>query len=173
MTVSLKLFSFSNFGNNWIKHAWSEWIWQSLYFYFELWGWEGETFYLENYTLKIFLDQVSKKYLINRPVEPRESMSHNLLFIGFLSVLPLLVFLCLLIICRRAVTSNVDPHQIPSAVPSSTLPDQQPMIPKRRSRTQETLRSEYELSKYQNPIIKCQDEQDNWLDRETIIFVFF
>ena len=90
-------------------------------------------------------------------------MSHNLLFIGFLSVLPLMVFLCVLITCSQAVRSNVDPDQMekPPPPPPETQSDQQPVMPKRRSRTQDTLRAEYELSKYQKPIIKYQDDQDN------------
>ena len=95
-------------------------------------------------------------------------MSHNLLFIGFLSVSPLIVFLCLLITCSRAVISNVDLRQTRQP---STLPDQQPVIPQRRSRTQATLRSEFELSKYQNPIIKCPEKQENWLNKREDIFV--
>ena len=114
--------------------------------------------FLQNYTLKKFFNQVSKKHFINVPVRPGVSMSHNLLFIGFLSVSPLIVFLCLLITCSRAVISNVDLRQTRQP---STLPDQQPVIPQRRSRTQATLRSEFELSKYQNPIIKCPEKQEN------------
>ena len=108
--------------------------------------------------MKILSDQVSKIHFSNLPgftqlTKHGVSMSHNLLFIGFLSVLPLMVFLCVLVTCGRAVTSNVEPDQPPPTA-------QQPMIPKRRSRTQDTLRAEYELSKYQAPIMKYSDGQD-------------
>ena len=102
-------------------------------------------------------------------------MSHNLLFIGFLSVLPLVVFLCVLMTCSRAVTSHDDPDQASPPLPTSTQTDQQPVIPKRRSRTQDTLRSEYELSTYQKPILKSHDGQDNWMTEhgeEKILYSF-
>ena len=88
-------------------------------------------------------------------------MSHNLVFIACLTVLPVLVLLCVLITCARAVAvnTNVEPQQPPSA-PSA----QQPMVAKRRSRTQDTLRSEHELSKYQKPIIKLNDGEDKIID---------
>ena len=85
-------------------------------------------------------------------------MSHNLLFIVCLTVLPVLTVLCVLITCARAVNTNVESRQTPPP-PSSTQSAQQPVVAKRRSRTQETLRSEYELSKYPKPIIKHNDGQ--------------
>ena len=88
-------------------------------------------------------------------------MSHNLLFIVCLTVLPVLTVLCVLITCARAVNTNVESRQTPPPPPppSSTQSAQQPVVAKRRSRTQETLRSEYELSKYPKPIIKHNDGQ--------------
>ena len=76
-------------------------------------------------------------------------MGHNIIFILFLSVLPVLVFLCIMLACWHIDTIHTPPIM--------TEVEVEPTIPKRRSRTQDILRSEYELSKYQKPIVKHQE----------------
>ena len=54
-----------------------------------------------------------------------------------------------MVVCRQAGYYDVSQTQ---ELP--IMSNVEPAVPKRRSRTQEILRSEYELSKYEKPIMK-------------------
>ena len=54
-----------------------------------------------------------------------------------------------MVVCRQAGCYDVSQTQ---ELP--IMSNVEPAVPKRRSRTQEILRSEYELSKYEKPIMK-------------------